>query len=320
MAFNELRAISTFVKAAELGSLRQAAVAQAITPQAASQALAQLESHLGVRLFHRTTRRLSLTEEGSHFLEAAQPGLSTLQRALHGARRGREEIAGPLRIVATRSLMLPVLWPVLDEFCSRNPDIEPDVQLDDRLGNWVEDRVDVGFRAGTPPDDGVVSRRLFPLQLVVCATPGYLARHGTPRSIDELSQHRCSGFRHPSNGKVMPWEFRVGAEILSRHFAPVLCTNDVELEANAVVAGHAIGQLVGTTAAPLVRSGQLVPVLTEHVAEHLNLFLYYGSRIAQPARVRAFIDLVVERVAGNTAYFLEPHELAAAPRRRGRKA
>eukprot|EP01034_Spumella_vulgaris_P011246 gene11246-14297_t len=87
MAINELRAIATFAKAAELGSLRQAASAQGITPQAASLALGQLESHLGVRLFHRTTRSLSLTEEGRQFLEAAQPGLATLQRAVHGARR-----------------------------------------------------------------------------------------------------------------------------------------------------------------------------------------------------------------------------------------
>ena len=103
MAFNELRAIATFVKAAELGSLRQAALAQAITPQAASQALTQLESHLGIRLFHRTTRRLSLTEAGRLFLHDAQPGLATLQRALVGARRGQEEIAGPLRIVGPRA-------------------------------------------------------------------------------------------------------------------------------------------------------------------------------------------------------------------------
>jgi DNA-binding transcriptional LysR family regulator len=318
MAFNELRAITVFVKAAELGSLRGAAAAQAIAPQAASQALTQLEAHLGVRLFHRTTRRLSLTEEGSRFLEAAQPGLSALQQALHGARRGREDMAGPLRIAATRSLMLPVLWPVLDTFCRQHPQVEPDVQLDDRIGNWVEDRVDVGFRAGTPPEGGVVARRLIPLQLVVCAAPAYLARHGTPQSIDDLAGHRCSGFRHPGTGKVMPWEFKVGDDIVSRHVPPVLCTNDVELEAGAVLSGHVIGQLVGVTAAPLVRSGHLVPLLTKHVTDHLHLYLYYGSRVAQPARVRAFIDWVVAGVAGNRTFFFEPHELAPpdAPRRR----
>src|SRR6218665_2052207 len=178
MAFNELRAISTFVKAAELGSLRQAAISQGITPQAASQALTQLEAHLGLRLFHRTTRSLSLTEEGQAFLDAAQPGLATLQRALHGAQRGREAIAGPLRIAAPRSIMLPMLWPVLEAFCQRHPEVEPDVQLDDRIGNWVEERVDVGFRAGTPPAEGVIARRLLSLQLIVCAAPGYLERHG----------------------------------------------------------------------------------------------------------------------------------------------
>ena len=317
MAINELRAVATFVKAAELGSLRQAAAAQGISPQAASQALVQLEQHLGVRLFHRTTRSLSLTEEGEQFLHAAQPGLSTLQRALHGARRGREEIAGPLRIVAPRSIMLEVLWPVLEEYCRRHPQIEPDVQMDDRLSNWVEDRVDVGFRAGSPPE-GSISRRLLSLQLVVCAAPAYIAQHGAPTSIDALAQHRCSSFRHASTGKPMPWEFKIGEEIVARNIASTLICNDVELEARAVLAGHAIGQLVGTTAAPLVRAGQLVPLLTAHMADHLGLYVYYGSRTAQPARVRAFIDLAVERLVGNPQFVLQPHELTPAkkPRRR----
>jgi DNA-binding transcriptional LysR family regulator len=313
MAFNELRAIAVFTQAAELGSLRQAAVAQGITPQAASQALTQLEAHLGVRLFHRTTRRLSLTEEGERFLGAAAPGLQALQRALHGARQGRDAIAGPLRIAAPRSIMLPVLWPVLEAFCAAHPEVEPDVQLDDRIGDWVQDRVDVGFRAGSPPSDGVIARHLLPLQLIVCAAPGYIARHGAPQSIDE-ARHRCSGFRHPSTGKPMPWEFAVGGEIVARDVASVVMTNDVELEAHAVVAGHCIGQLVGVTAAPLIRAGRLVPLLTAHVAEHLGLYLYYGSRVAQPARVRAFIDLAVERVAGGAQWVLSAKELAAAAR------
>ena len=319
MAFNELRAISTFVKAAELGSLRQAAAAQAITPQAASMALVQLESHLGVRLFHRTTRSLSLTEEGRLFLHEAQPALATLQRALHGARRAREEIAGPLRIVAPRATMLQVLWPVLEEFTRRHPQVTPDVQLEDRLGNWVEDRVDVGFRAGTPPPEGVIARRLLPIQLIVCATPGYVARHGAPASIDDLANHRCSGFRQANTGKVVPWEFRVGDDIVSRTVPAAFATNDVDLEARAVLSGEFVGQLLGATAAPLVRAGRLVPLLAAHVSDHLALYLYYGSRVAQPARVRAFIDLAIEQLADNPQMFLQPDELAPArPRSRAR--
>lgn len=316
MAFNELRAITTFIQAAELGSLRQAAAAQAITPQAASQALAQLESHLGVRLFHRTTRRLSLTEEGQQFLQAAQPGLATLQRALRGASRSREEIAGPLRIVAPRATMLQILWPVLEAFCAQHPQIEPDVQLDDRIANWVEERVDVGFRSGPAPQDGLVARRLMPVQLVVCAAPSYIERFGAPATIDDLTRHRCSCFRHPTSGKLMAWEFKVGEQVVGHDIAPALCTNDVDLELRAVMAGQVIGQLIGSTAAPFLRNGQLVPLLTQHVTDHLGLYVYYGSRVAQPLRVRAFIDLAVEMLSDNSEFVLQPHELKPMPTRK----
>jgi DNA-binding transcriptional LysR family regulator len=141
-----------------------------------------------------------------------------------------------------------------------------------------------------------------------------------PSSIEDLARHRCSGFRHPTTAKVMPWEFKVGEEIVSRSVPVVLCTNDVDLEARAVVAGEAIGQLLGVTAAPLVRAGLLVPLLTAHVTDHLGLYVYYGSRVAQPARVRAFIDLAVERVAGNRQFFLQPDELLASTRARKKKA
>jgi DNA-binding transcriptional LysR family regulator len=319
MAINELRSIATFTRAAELGSLRQAAAAQGITPQAASQALAQLEQHLGVRLFHRTTRSLALTDEGRQFLEAAQPGLDALQRAVQGARRGREDIAGPLRIAGPRSTMQHLLWPVLEEFGRRHPLVEPDVQLDDRIGNWVADRVDVGFRAGPPPAEGLIARRLFPLQLIVCAAPAYIARHGAPDSIAALAGHRCSAFRQANTGKVVPWELRVGQDIVAHTVTPALCTNDIELEAQAVLAGQVVGQLIGVTAALHIRAGRLVPLLAAHTTEHLGLYLYYGSRSAQPARVRAFIDLAIERLAGNTAYFLSEKELGVA-QTKGRKS
>ena len=315
MAFNELRAIATFTKAAELGSLRQAATAQAITPQAASQALSQLEAYLGVRLFHRTTRKLSLTEEGARFLESARPGLESLHRALQEARQDRQQMAGPLRIVAPRFIARELLWPLLDEFCAAHPGVDPDVRLDDRVGNWVEDRVDVGFRAGGPPEEGLIARRLLALQLIVCASPAYLQRHGAPESLDDLARHRCSGFRRPT-GKLMPWEFWVDGEIVARELPAGPCMNDIELEQQAVEAGHCIGQLVGLVAAPAIRAGRLVPLLTAHVAEHLGLYLYYGSRVAQPARVRAFIDLAVARLADSPTWTLSARELGRSPQAR----
>jgi DNA-binding transcriptional LysR family regulator len=319
MPINELRSITTFAKTAELGSLRRAAGAQGITPQAASQALAQLEQHLGVRLFHRTTRSMSLTDEGRQFLEAAQPALAGLQRAVRMARRLKDDIAGPLRIAGPRSTFLPVLWPLLDEFCTLHPEVQPDVQLDDRIGNWVEDRVDVGFRVGSSAADGVIARRVLPLPLIICAAPTYLARHGAPARLEDLTNHRCSVFRHPATGKVLPWYVKVDDAIVARDVVPAFCTNEEELETAAVLAGRVIGMLTGLTAVAHIRAGRLVPLLTRHAADHLGLFIYYGSRSAQPARARVFIDLVVARLVDNPAYTLTAKELAVAEAR-GRKA
>ncbi|HMN77689.1 MAG TPA: LysR family transcriptional regulator [Burkholderiaceae bacterium] len=312
MPINELRTIATFGKAVELGSIRRAALAQGVTPQAASQALAQLEEHLGVRLLHRTTRSLALTEEGQRLLETTRPALAALERALAQARESKDEIAGPLRIVGPRSSFAPVLMPVLDAFCSRYPDVQPDIQLDDGKSNWVLDRVDVGFRIGTSPDEGVIARRLFPVQLMICAAPSYLRRHGAPKSLDELAAHRCSAFRHPATGQVLAWYLNIDGEIVHRHVAPAFATNDTELELQAVLAGQVIGQVANLSAAAHIRSGALVPLLLQHMTSHIGVHLYYGSRAAQPRRVRAFIDLTIERLLDAPDYVLGAKELAAA--------
>ena len=315
MPINELRSITIFAKVAQLGSLRKAAEAHDMTPQAASQALAQLERHLGVRLFHRTTRSMKLTDAGRQFLETAVPALTSLQHALATTRRTTEEIAGPLRIVGPRSVFAPVFWPLLDEFCRLYPEVQPDVELDDRIGNWVEDRVDVGFRIGASPAEGVIARKLFPLQLIICASPEYLVRHGAPNGLDGLSVHRCSAFRSPATGRLVPWRIKVAGELIEHQIVPSLCVNDEAMETDAVLAGHVIGQLTAIACASHVRAGRLVPLLTAHVVEHASTFVYYGSRAAQPRRVRAFIDLAVKRLGGNTDLVLTAQELAAAEAR-----
>lgn len=319
MPISDFRAIETLAKAIELGSIRRAAAAQGVSPQAASQALAALEARLGVRLLHRTTRSIALTSEGQQLLEATQPALAALERALDRARTAKDEIAGPLRIVAPKYAFLPVLWPLVDEFCRRHPDVQPDVKLDDRIGNWVQDRADVGFRIGSAPEDGVAARRLFAMQLIVCAAPAYIAAHGAPDAIEQLASHRCSVFRQPGTGRVLPWLLKVGGEVISHDLPPALSTNDAQFETEAVLAGHVIGLLSGLSAAPLIRAGRLVPLLTAHATDHLSVHVYYGSRTALPSRVRAFIDLSVERLAQSSAYVLDARELAAAEAKGRRK-
>lgn len=315
MPINEFKAIATFAKAVELGSIRRAALAHGVTPQAASQAIAQLEQHLGVRLLHRTTRSLALTEEGQQFLENTQPALATLDRALALARDAKDEIAGPLRIVGPKSSFAALLMPLLDEFCRLYPDIQPDVQLDDGIGNWVKSRVDVGFRIGAAAEEGVIGRQLFPMQLIVCAAPSYLDAHGVPATLDDLSAHRCSVYRLPATGKVFPWYLTVDGEIEHRHMSPAFSTNDAELELKAVLAGQVMGQLANFLVAAHIRAGRLVPLLLPHISHHMGLHIYYGSRAAQPKRVRAFLDLAISRLLDSPDYVLSNKELVAAAQR-----
>jgi DNA-binding transcriptional LysR family regulator len=312
MPSNDMRAIDLFTKAVELGSIRRAAAAQGVSAQAASKSLAMLEQRLGVRLLHRTTRSIALTSEGQQFLEDARPALAALERAIDHVRTAKDEIAGPLRIVAPRYGFRTALWPLVDAFCRLHPAIEPHLKLDDRVGDWLNDRADVGFRIGSAPEDGVAARRLCATQLIVCAAPSYIAAHGAPTSIEQLAGHRCSVLRHSATGRVLPWLLKKDGEVIALDLRPALSTNDAGLEVEAVLAGHAIGLLASLSVAPLIRSGQLVPLLTEHVADHLSLFLYYGSRAAQPSRVRAFIDFVVERLGRSSEHVLDARELATA--------
>ena len=312
MPINELRAIATFAKAVELGSIRRAAATQGVSPQAASQALAQLEEHLGVRLLHRTTRSLALTDEGQRFLETTQPALAMLDRALSQARESKDEIAGPLRIVGPRSSFAAILMPVLDEFCRQHPGIQPEVQLDDEKSNWVLERVDVGFRIGAAADEGVIARRLFPVQLIICASPSYLERHGAPKTLDDLAAHRCSVFRHPATGQALPWYLHIDGEVEHRAVSPTLSTNDTELELQSVLAGQVIGQVANLNAATHIRAGRLVPLLLQHMTDHIGVHVYYGSRSAQPRRVRAFIDLAVAQLLNSPTYVLSSKELSQA--------
>ena len=309
---DELRSLRIFALAAELGSLRKAAVVQGIAPQAASKALAQLEGHLGVRLFHRTTRNMALTDEGRQVLDAAEPALAGLQRMYQVARRSHDEIAGPLRIIGPGSAFRDLLNPILVAFCERHPEVQPDVQLDDRVGNWVVDRVDVGFRLGMGAADGVVARRFLSIPLVICATPGYLQRHGVPSALGDLVSHRCSAFRHPVTGDVLPWYIKVGNGPVRYGVVPTFSTNDEAFELQMVLSGQVLAQLTALAAASHVRAGRLVPVLTQHTSDHLALFLYYGTRSSQPARVRAFIDFAVQWVADHPDIALTMEEMIAA--------
>ena len=308
---DRLRVIETFVRAAELGSFQQAAVAQGITPQAVSKAVRQLEHELGVRLFHRTTRKSSLTEDGRRFLDAVKPALDGVMNAWSRTRRSAEDDEGLVRITAPGLVGRRVLVPLLIEFRRRFPKVQIDMQLDEHFTDIVAERIDVGLRCGSAPDAQLVVRTLFPIQVLTCAAPAYLAEHGRPQTIDDIARHACTGFRQANTGRLLPWEFMVDGELVQRDMPLAICTNDGDAELAAVLAGIAIGQIDSISAAPHLRAGSLVPVLPHTASERHAAYLYYPHRTEMPRRVRRFIDFLVEHLQGSRDYTFTRDELAA---------
>ena len=312
---DQLKAITTFVRAAEVGSFHRAALAQGSTPQAVSKAIRALEQHLGVRLFHRTTRKITLTEEGERLLNDVRSSLEGVAAAVSRARSAVRDDEGLIRISAGGSAGRKVLLPLVVDFAQQHPGIEIDLLLEDRATDTIAERIDVGFRAGNPPNAQVIARRLFAIQQIVCAAPAYLARHGTPRRLPQLLMHRCTGYRQPGTGRPVPWEFDVKGEIVFQPMHPVLCCSDPDAEMLAVAGGLGIGQVDSINAAVPLRAGALVPLLTAHVSERMGFYLYYAQRRNLPGRVRRFIDLAVQRLKDSTDFSFAAAELRALARK-----
>lgn len=312
---NELRAISIFVRVAELGSFNQVALSQGMTPQAVSKSIRQLEHHLGQRLFHRTTRSNTLTEDGQRFLEAVKPRLDALQRVLTGARQASGDEQGLVRIGAATPVGRKVLMPLLRAFHARHPRIEVELVLDEKFSDLVAERIDVGFRAGSAPEAQVVTRQLFPIQDIVCAAPAYLREAGVPADLDALAGHRCTGYRSPTTGRLLPWEFKIDGMTVYRNVTPVFCANEPETEMEGVLAGFGIGLIDSINAVGRLRAGELVPLFTDRVNDRRGLHIWYANRSNMPRRVRLFIDFALERLLDSTDYTLSTAELRTLERK-----
>lgn len=308
---DELRAITTFVRAAESGSFNKAAQAQGSTPQAVSKSIRQLEQHIGVRLFHRTTRKSSLTEEGQRLFDSVKTHLHGLEGAINRARSAVRDDEGLIRVSAGGSVGRKVLMPLLAEFSSRYPAIEFDLLFEDRATDTVGERIDLSFRAGNSPTTQVVARRLFSIQQIVCASPDYLATRAPPLRPEDLAHHRCTGYRQPGTGRTVPWEFNVDGETQFHSMPVSLCCSDPDAEMQAVVAGMGVGQIDSINGAAPIREGKLVPLLPEFVSDRMGLYIYFAQRADMPGRVRRFIDFAVERLKDSDVFNLPMPELVA---------
>jgi len=243
-----------------------------------------------------------LTEDGQLLFDSVRASMEGFSGALNRVKNSAKGDQGLIRVSAGGAVGRKVLMPLVAEFTRLHPGVTFDLVLEDRSTDTVGERIDLGFKAGNAPTAQVVSRWLFPIQLIVCATPSYLQSHGIPQTIDDLANHRCIGYRQPGTGRPVPWEFQVQGEILYRSMDYVVCCSDPEAEMHAVLSGIGVGQIDSINATAEIHAKHLVPLLTHSTSDRMGLYLYYAQRTDMPGRVRRFIDFAAERLQGGEEF------------------
>ncbi|SJZ53386.1 transcriptional regulator, LysR family [Consotaella salsifontis] len=294
MALERLTGLIAFARAGALGSYTAAARSLSVSPSAVSKSVQRLEQNLGVPLFTRTTRSLTLTPEGRELHERALRLLQEAEEIEQVALSARSEPAGTLRIAAPLPIGVHLIAPMLPAFRSRHPNVAIDLRLNDQIIDIVEEGIDIAIRIGDLADSRLLSRRIASHRLCAFASPAYLAARGTPQHPDELISHDTVSLRYQSSGHAMRWPFRIGGREVELVPPSGIVVDVSDALVAALAAGGGIGISTAFVAAPHVARGELVPLLTEFAVERNNITaLWPESRRANPA-VRAFLELLHE--------------------------
>ena len=286
--------LDAFVASADEGSFSAAARRLGITPAAVSKSVARLETGLGVRLFQRSTRSLSLTEEGERLVRQVRTPWMDIGEALADLRQGAGKPAGTLKVSLAPTVGRTYFVPLLVTFLARYPDIVPDLHFDNRQVDLIAAGFDVAIGGGVELTEGLVARELAQVGVVLVAAPAYIARHGAPEAPADLARHRGLLRRALASGRLMPWILKSGVGEVVANVRPVAVLDDPEALSRAAACGLGIAMLPLPHALPLLRSGEIVRILPAWHAESRPLSIYYSSRKLLPAKVRLFVDHVVD--------------------------
>jgi DNA-binding transcriptional LysR family regulator len=292
-----LTGIGVLSAVVESGSFIGAGEALGLTPSGVSRAVARLEGRVGVRLFDRTPRAVTLTDEGRRFHAQVMPLLAGLEDAASEAARTVSSVRGRLRVNLDPWFARLVLAPRLPVFLAAHPALSVELVVRDTLGEMVAEGFDAAVRFGEPEPSSLVARKLLETRVLTCAAPDYLARCGTPVHPLDLEHHECLMFRDPVTGRPFPWEFCRGDQVVTVKASGRLVLNDLATKLAACAGGNGIAQTIELGLAPLLASGALVQVLPDWAEERFPLYAYYPSRHLPPSKVRAFLDFIVEIVA-----------------------
>ena len=291
---NTVSDLAFFVALARQPSLAAAAQDMGITPPNVSRRLAALEKRLGLRLLYRTTRRLSLTAEGQRYLNEGEQILRDLEGLEESLAADRQAPQGLLRVNATFGFGRRHLAPAISDFALRYPQVEVILTLTDHPLDLVEHAIDVGIQFGTPPDARVLARRVASNRRWLCASPNYLSEFAVPATPQELAQHRCIVIRE-STATFNHWQLSNGQDKLMVKVRGPLSTNHGEVAVDWALAGHGIVLRSEWDVAAYLRSGRLSRILAPWVGDMADIHAIYPQRHHLSAKVRAFLDFMVDR-------------------------
>ena len=286
--------MTAFVRAVELGGFSAAARDLGLTPSAISKLVTRLEDRLGVRLMNRTTRRLALTPEGEAYFQRSQRILSDITEAEEEVARFRSQPRGLLRINVGSAFGMHQFAPALPEFLARHPEIQVDLTITDRVVDLIEEGADLGIRLGVLADSSLVARRICEVGRVVCASPAYLERHGTPKKPQDLLGHNCLNMANPPSLRRWPFEGRDGVRSLE---VSGNCTaNSAEALLQLALLDLGVIRLSDVIVGDAIGEGRLAPLLADvHHMEPLPLHAVYPQGRHRSPRVAAMIEFLVEK-------------------------
>lgn len=303
----ELRSyLDAFIASADEGSFSAAARSLGLTPAAVSKGVGQLEARLGVRLFQRSTRSLALTTDGERLYGQVRMPWREISDALTDLRQGAGRPAGTLKVALAHTVGREYLVPLLGGFLRRYPDVVPDLHFDNRQVDIVAEGFDVAIGGGIELTDALIARELSRVRIVLVASPAYLKANRTPRHPQDLARHCGLLRRSLATGRLVPWALKNNeGEELVASVRPVMVLDDPEAMARAAATGMGIALLPMPHAQPLLESGALVRVLRDWYAETRPLSIYYTSRKLVPAKVRVFVDYILQEfhASGQAARF-----------------
>jgi len=287
--------LESFLRSAEHGSFSEAARRLSLTPAAVSRNVAVLERNLGVRLFHRSTRKLSLTEAGEAFRAAIAGNLEGIHAAIAGIANSGGEPAGTLKISLAPSFGTMHVLPLLKPFFERYPRIRPELHFENRPVELIAEGYDAAIGGGFELSAGIVARTLAPAHIIAVAAPSYLTRQRTPLDPSGLKTLHGIVMRSLGTGRIRHWTMRNAAgEELPAPLSESLVVNDPSAMREAALLGLGVTMLAVPDAVHALEAGSLVRVLPRWYADAGGISLYYASRTLLPTKTRAFIDWVVD--------------------------